>query len=289
MAAFHATSLEANPALSAEWIEAQRPMMSSAEFASEYLADFVGSGGGFLDLDQVGCVSSAPVAPRDLDHCVLGLDPGQRDGFGVALVGLSVDPPARLRLAMVDAWDASKDFTGTVDRAARLAREWGAQVVTDQHSGAMVADRLRAQGVAVRVRPWAASSGTRAVGKFEAYADMRNRLYDGRLELLDDAALLAELGALRLKAAGGSWRVVSPRRAGSHGDRASALALAVAHATEPFERGAWLSDAERLRRDIAEIRRREIAALRAAESSEQFFGRTGPAFERGMAKRGLQW
>lgn len=122
----------------------------------------------------------------------------------------------------------------------------------------------------VTVRPWAQSSGPVAVGKFEAYADLRAKLYGGELELLDDPGLRSELAALQLRASGGAWRVSSPRRAGSHGDLASALALAVAHCREPQERWGWLSDEERERRERDEAMAIYDRAMRVDEARRRW-------------------
>lgn len=246
--ALQAATLEANPTVSAAWIEAQRRVMSPAEFEAEYEARFTVASGGFLDLTRIQRSVSDPSA---VDDCVVGLDPGQRDGFGLVVVGAALDPPARLCVVHVAKLDA-RVLTGAVDEAATIAHRFSARVVTDQFSGAMTAERLRGRGVSVSVRPWAASSGPVSTGKFEAYADLRTRLYGGELELLDDPELRTELGGLQLRASGGAWRVTSPRRAGSHGDLASALALAVAHCHEPQERLAWLSDEDRAAREREE-------------------------------------
>lgn len=258
--ALQASTLEANPTISPGFVEAQRRVVSAAEFAAEYEASFAAVSGGFLDVGQIRLRTPEPAEPADLvDQCVVGLDPGQRDGFGLVVVGAAMDQPARLRVVLARKLDA-RSFTGAVDEAARVARRFRARVVTDQHAGAMVAERLRAAGVGVMVRPWAQSSGPVATGKWEAYADVRTRLYDGTLEVLDDPELLGELGGLQLKAVNGVWRVHSPRRAGSHGDLASALALAVAHCSPVPERLAWLSAEERDRLAVEEVRSRQRRA-----------------------------
>ena len=268
--ALSATTLEANPTISPGWIAAQRSLLSPAEFAAEFEASFAAATGDFIDLGQVRRIA---VEPSRADDFIVGLDPGQRDGFGLVVVGSALDPPARLCVVHVEALDAGS-FTGAVDSAARVAERFGAPVVTDQFSGAMVAERLRSLGVFVQVRPWSASSSSseRSTAKFPAYADLRSRLYEGRVELLDDPALLRELGALRVRADSGSWRVSSPRRHGSHGDLASALALAVAHAHEPPERRAWLSDEERDRVLLEEA----LAEVDLARRQREMWGGDAP-------------
>jgi hypothetical protein len=67
-----------------------------------------------------------------------------------------------------------------------------------------------------------------AASKTNAYAETRARLYDGSLLVrADERELLAELRRLRTRRSAGSASVISPRSGGSHGDRASALSLAV--------------------------------------------------------------
>lgn len=258
----------------APWIDeglvaVARRSMPHGQFVAEFEGEFQVGDGDFLDVARAARVSV--VAP-EVDDVVIGVDPGQRDAFAVVAVGAALDSPARLAVVHCDTLDASS-FTGAVDEGARLALRLRARVVSDQHSGAMLAERLRSQGVPVLITPWASSSGPRAVGVWEAYSALRRLLYEGGLELLDDPELLRELASLRVKATSNAWRVVSPRRAGNHGDRASALALAVAHCREPRERRQWLSEQDRAALDLAEA----LAEIDLAQRRrEMFLGDTPP-------------
>ena len=274
--ALQATSLEANPTLSAAYVEAQRRVLSPAEFAAEFEASFEAVSGGFLDLNRIALWTSEPCllddgrqTPGRIDDAIVGLDPGQRDGFGLAVVGHATDAPARLRVAFTAKLDA-RSINAAVDETARVAHRFSAPVVTDQYAGSMVVERLQARGVRATVRPWAASTGPVSTGKYEAHVDLRSRLYDGTLELLDDPELRAELAGLQLRASGGAWRVTSPRRAGSHGDLASALALAVAHCREPQERWGWLSQEERESREREAALAEHDRAMRVQAAREKW-------------------
>jgi hypothetical protein len=128
----------------------------------------------------------------------------------------------------------------------------------------------------------------------EAFFALRTALRDGVLDLEDgDVALRDALRAVR-------WTTdrlgrlliesMDDLRGGGVGspDRADALAMVVWH-DQAWRHSVPLSPADELAAEIARIRRAELEAARRAETAEGFFSRTGPGFERGMARRGLQW
>jgi phage terminase large subunit-like protein len=165
---------------------------------------------------------------------VLGLDPSfAHDPAGVAVVGRLRLDHQLLVLAHAERWVPTKrrrwkskreiedQQTLVLDAVARLAKRYGAKVVTDQHLPGVVVGGLAERGVRAQLRPWKASNKT------EAFKAVRARVYARRLELYDEPQLLAELQRLRVNYRPGSAEVVNPRAGGSHGDMADALALAV--------------------------------------------------------------
>ncbi len=216
----HATTAEVNPLIGETFLalEASRDPDS---FASEYLAEFVGSGDLFVDFNRVALLGAPVAQPEDAQSWVAGLDPAfSKDPFGLALVGRSVD--GRLVVGPVLALRPEGEFSGPVDEIARVAREYGARCVTDQFSQAAVVERLRHEhGLQVRVDNMIAQSKT------AIFQSLRLALYDGSLILPDAPVLVGELRRLRTKYSSGSAAVVNPRVGGSHGDMAQALALAV--------------------------------------------------------------
>ncbi len=220
----HASTGEVNPTITAEFLAAEEARDADS-FRSEYLAEFTSSGDAFLDFGRIDLSEPARVArPEDAYQWVCGLDPAfSKDPFGVALVGRAEG--GGYVAGPITALKAEGDFSGPVDTAAALAKEYGASVVTDQFSQAAVVERLRHHhALQVKVLPMTAQSKT------EIFQDLRRALQTGTLVLPDHPALIAELRRLRTKYTAGAAGVVNPRVGNSHGDMAQALALAVSEA-----------------------------------------------------------
>jgi hypothetical protein len=225
------TSAQMNPTLSSEFLSAEMARDPDG-FRSEYLAEFVGSGGSFLDHDRIAAAVSerSELGRLDAEHWVLGLDLGfASDPTGVAIVGITANRPDVLRLALARAWAPTKTATFDQRRAvedrvlgdvADLAEHYGASVVTDQHLAPAVRDFFSSRDVPVKTLTMTAETKTLA------YSELRQRINTGTLELYDHPDLLAELRRLRTRYAAGKSSVISPRVGGSHGDVAQALALA---------------------------------------------------------------
>jgi hypothetical protein len=232
--ALSATSAEANPMLTPEFLAAEEAR-DPESFRGEYLAEFVGSGGAFFDARLVeACVSErGELTPEQGTDWVAGLDPAfSSDPFGLALVGRAKDDPGRLVLGAVRSWAPAKrkllSFGDQRDRqdevitaVAAVCREFGARVVTDQYAARAVTDALAREGLRVSTRPLTAASKT------QVFTETRARLYAGALELYGQPDLLAELRRIRTRYASGSSSVVTPRVGGTHCDLAVALAMAV--------------------------------------------------------------
>jgi phage terminase large subunit-like protein len=235
----HGASAEVNPTLDVEFLERERAR-DPESFKSEYLAQFVGSGGAFLDPERI----DEAVAKRGEllpDFGILGYEPGwvagidpafASDPFGLAIVGRPPEQPGRLVLGLARAWrpsgrrarsfDERREFEDAVlAEVAEVCWRYRARVVTDQFAAQPIADYLRRRGLSVEAVPMSATTKT------EAFAALRARLNEGSLELYEEPTLLAELRRLRTKYRAGHAAVVNPRVGGSHGDLAQALALSV--------------------------------------------------------------
>ena len=223
------TSAEVNPTPSPALLSAEHALDPEG-FRGEYLAEFVGSGGSFIDAHRLTeSVSDRGELDRhDCSSWILGLDLGfASDPTGVALVGRD---GGRLRLGLARAWAPQRAATFEERRAvedsvlsdvARIARHFEARVVSDQHFAPQVRDRLLREGVHVETLPLTAES------KSLAFSELRGRVYDGGLELYPHEDLLRELRGLRAQFKAGRSSVVTPRTSRGHSDMAVALALAV--------------------------------------------------------------
>lgn len=232
--AHHATSMEVNPTLSAELLEAERVVLGQDGFAAEYLADFVAGGGAFLDADQITEAADklpGPLDPAAATSWVAGIDPAfSSDPFGLALVGQNHERGS-LVLGLSRRWlpqssgDSFEARRGTedqvLDEVAAECRRFNARVVTDQYLAPAVVDKLRRHGLSVAVEPMTAQSKT------AAFSELRARLSAGMLELYREPQLVDELRRLRTRFTAGHAAVLNPRVGDSHGDMAQALALAV--------------------------------------------------------------
>lgn len=241
--AHRATTQEMNPTVDAAFL-AREEQRDPEAFRSEYLAEFVGSGGAFLDPEVIAAAVAErqELPPEAGTGWVAGLDPAfSSDPFGLAIVGRDRANPERLVLGRAQAWQPRRRLRGALSKAAglvtfdekrthedavleevaKVCKRYRARVVTDQFAAPQIVSRLRALGLSVRALPMTASSKT------EVFLELRARLNTGELELYPEEQLLGELRRLRTRYTAGSSSVVNPRVGGSHGDMAQALALAV--------------------------------------------------------------
>ena len=220
--AHKASTAELNPKISEKFLRAQE-RRNPDSYRSEYMAEFVGSGASFIDFSRIDLSTPAPIArPVDATRWVCGMDPGfARDPYGYALVGRTRS--GQLVLGPVGAIKADGAFGGVIDEIATHAKHYrSAKPVTDQFCQAAVVEYFERQhGLKVTVNTMDAKTKT------DAYQALRTALYDGSLTLPDHPDLIAELKRLRTRYTPGSAAVENPRVAGSHGDVAQALALAV--------------------------------------------------------------
>jgi hypothetical protein len=126
-------------------------------FKSEYLAQFVGSGGAFFDPDAIDMAVSSygELRPQDGVGWVAGLDPAfSSDPFALVLVGRDIRDRRRLLVGLVRSWrpstrkavslDETREIEDTIlAEVAQTTRLFNARAVTDQYKAAGVVDRLR--------------------------------------------------------------------------------------------------------------------------------------------------
>ena len=240
---------EMNPRIDRAWLleqEADDPEM----FRAEYGAEFLGGSGGLLDWDRVQVADYVELPPSAGRDWVLAVDVAvQRDPFAAVVVGRDVVDSERLVVGAVYAWRPGRPalFESKAEveaelfgRALALGGRFGcSRVVADQHMSLLVKNRFTAAGFQCTIEPWTGPS------RYQAMVDLRSALYTGVLELPDDPDLHAELKQVRVKYAGASSTVVTPRTSRGHCDRALALAAGVRHVSHrPVQRSAG-----RLQRD----------------------------------------
>jgi hypothetical protein len=230
--AVHATTQEMNPEIEVSYLEAEEARDPHA-FRAEFLAEFAGSGDSYLDFSLFDIGDHHDLPPSAGTGWIAGLDPAfASDPFGLAIVGRSLDDPAQLVIGTTRGLKPHRRQGGSFEETASVQEETLLEIVdllepyevttayTDQHLAAGVIDRLGRSGVHTRQFSLTAQS------KSAAFGELRSRLYSGQLTLPADPDLLAELRRLRTRFAAGSATVLTPRVAGSHCDRAVALAVA---------------------------------------------------------------
>jgi hypothetical protein len=161
-----------------------------------------------------------PVAAADLAFA--------GDSSALVIVGLDPDED-RLRLAVAQSWSprpgAPLSFSAVLDDIARLCADHGARSLhIDQFSAAAATEHLRRHGISAVVET------TTAQTKSAMFLNLKQRLYEGELELFDQPDLLAELRRIESVTTPGQATVRIRRLGASHGDLATALALATSKA-----------------------------------------------------------
>jgi len=231
--AHHATTAEMNPTIDPAFL-AQEEARDPESFKSEYLAQFVGSGGAFFDYENVAAAVTLPgeLRPEDGVGWVAGLDPAfSQDKFAICLVGRDPVDLGRLLVGLVRGLRPARRKAASLEESreiedsvlaevAQVIRLFNARAVTDQYKSAGVVERLRRYGIAVHAEAMTAPV------KDSAFGFLRGRINDGSIELYEHPDLLRELRAIRTQYAGKRSSVVLPRIAGGHCDHAQALAIA---------------------------------------------------------------
>ncbi len=221
---------EMNPTITRESLEAE--FLADPEGAArEYAAEF-GEGAGAL-LDAIRVYEAAVAGRRSLPPVeglkyVAAADPAFAAGgdrFALAIahrVGKGAE--ATYVLDRLEAWRGKHSPLNSdhvLDEIASLAKEYRvSRVVSDQYAVVPLADGLRRRGVHLKPQPLTSEL------KSDIFGDLKRSLNLGRLELLDDKQLLAELVNLEVRPTpSGKPRIAAAR--GGHDDLAMAVATAV--------------------------------------------------------------
>lgn len=225
------STAEMNPAVPADFL-AQLEVDEPDTFGSEYLALFE-AGASFFDLGRFGPVEGLAVGePDDAVAWTAALDPAiSSDAFGVALLGrtgaggLVVGPVMAIQPERKRGWTFERKRSATdrvLAQVAELCGRYGARVYTDQHESVAVTTRLR------ELRLTASVVGMTRETKYRAFKELRDRLYDGSLELPEHPTLFEELARVQSKIEEGSPfpKIILPRTSRGHADQAQAIALA---------------------------------------------------------------
>ncbi|HEY8777915.1 MAG TPA: terminase family protein [Gaiellaceae bacterium] len=224
--AAHASTMDARPALSMAALDIER-QRDPEGFRSEYGAEFVAAGGAFLDGARIAAAATRrrELRPGKVVDAIAAVDLGfVSDSTALAIVGRDLTDRKRLRLVLARGWKPDGwplGFGPTLDAIADVCLAQGVRrLYTDQHHATAAVEHLARRGVHATIVPTSASS------KSQMFADLKTRLYGGELELYDEPELLAELRRIETVTTPGAATVRIRRLGSSHGDLATALALA---------------------------------------------------------------
>jgi hypothetical protein len=225
-----AATWEVNPVISRESLDGEF-LADPVGARVEYGAEFVSGMGAFLDADAVqACVIKdrhlLPPLP-DVTY-VAAADPAFARGgdqFSFA-IGHRVGhgEQAGFVLDRLQAWrgrDAPLNSDLVLDEIATLADAYGiGEVISDQYSVHVLTDALRRRGLTLRPQPLFAEL------KAEIFSSLKHAINLGRIELLDDRALVSELINLEIRPSpAGKPRIQAAR--GGKDDLAMSVATVV--------------------------------------------------------------
>jgi hypothetical protein len=221
-----ASTIEMRPDFATAALELER-RRDPEGFRAEYLAEFVAAGGAFLDSVMVAAAVTREheLAPGELAAPIGAVDLGFiSDSTALAIVGRDPRNPRHLRLALARSWKPDLGplgFGPTLDEVADVCLAQGVRhVFIDQHSATAAVEHLARRGIRATV------VATTAQSKSAMFADLKTRVYGGELELYEQPDLLAELRRVETVTTPGAATVRIRRLGSSHGDLATALALA---------------------------------------------------------------
>jgi hypothetical protein len=225
-----------NPHIDRAYIEAQRSELTEAQFAAEYLGEFVDLEGAVFKWDQVracidgGYVDAAPGARR----FSIGWDPARvRDRSGVAVIDVTKKP-----WRVVDVADLrGVNYVEQVRRVADLARRYErAKVTVDVTNESTLLELLKREGT------WA--DGVRFTATNKADMVMGLQILFERRELVllpEHHDLLRELRFYEaVVAKSGHVRYGAPDGSKIHDDLVTAVALGVRGAGGAVHRGSFV-------------------------------------------------
>jgi hypothetical protein len=210
-------------------IDEARRRNSANRFARLWEGQWVPESGDALstaDIEAAVTLPSATLAKEEGYSYFAGLDIGiKRDHTSLVLVGLHY-LTRRLKLCLVKDWKppaGGKVNLAAVQNEARwLCHHFGCVLHIDPYQAELMGQNLESQGVGIELVPFVGKTlNEMASNLIECFADRS-------IDLFRCETLLDDLRRLQLKETPAGWRLVPARTAsGGHGDRATALALAV--------------------------------------------------------------
>jgi hypothetical protein len=224
-----------NPHVDRAFIDAQRNELTEAQFAAEYLGEFVDQDGAVFRWDQIhACVDGHDEQEsRGPRRYRVGWDPARvRDRSGVVVVDVTEKP-----WHVIEVIDLrGVDFIEQVRRVAGLARRFEkAKVIVDQTNQSVLVDLLRKEGTWVE--------GVHFTADKKAEMIMALRLVFERKELVllpQHRELLQELRFYEARTTStGNVRYGAPEHSKITDDLVTALALAVRDADSPSTARTW--------------------------------------------------
>jgi hypothetical protein len=226
--AVQAPTWEMNPTLPQSFFDAEKAK-DPESFAGEYGAEFLTSGGAYLNYERIQAVIDRgrfELHAGETDGPVAALDAGfVRDASALVIVGHDRNDGDRLRLVLARQWKPDRGelgFTALLDEVVGICREHGARrVIVDQFCSVPIREYLRRAGLLPEEMTMTAQSKSRV------YGSLKSRIYSGTVELYPHDGLIAELGRIEAHYVSGGVSIRSPRVGGSHGDIAQALAVAI--------------------------------------------------------------
>ncbi len=212
-----------NPHIDASYVESQRAELTEAQFAAEYLGEFVDQQGAAFKWDHIrACIDGGEEheTPGSRRYRI-GWDPARiRDRSGVAVVDVTEKP-----WRVVHVLDLRGiDYVEQVERVADLARHFEkAKVIIDMTNESTLVELLRQAGT------WC--EGVRFTADEKPELVMRLQLLFERHELVlrpQDRELLQELRFYQARVTrSGHVRYGAPEGSKVHDDLVTAVALAV--------------------------------------------------------------
>jgi hypothetical protein len=245
-----------NPApwLDESEIAEARKRNSANRFARLWEGQWVPEAGDALspaDLEAAVTLPGATLTREDHYAYFAGLDIGvKRDHTSLVLIGLNCIT-RRLKVCQVKDWKPPRlgkvDLAKVQEEVCRVCLDFGATLYIDPSQAELLGQALDRKGVRLELIPFVGNTlNEMASNIIEAFTDRA-------IELYPCAPLQDDLRRLQLKETPAGWRLVPARTASGHGDRATALALAVLAAKRegPSWAGPWPESPEPDRRDLS--------------------------------------
>ena len=233
----NAPTLTMNPSADRAEIEAayaEDEEWAKAEFGAQFRSDLEP----YVTREIIAGVTTAGAIERPpvpSHRYIAFVDPsgGSSDSFTAAIAHPEVDPATRVTTAVLDVlFEARPPFSPAqvIADIASLLRSYRISTATsDRYAGVFPIELFRNNGIVVRHsdKP-----------KSDIYRELPPLLRSGRVDLLDNARLAAQLIALERRVArGGKESIDHPAHPGAHDDLANAAAGAITLAAGTIARG----------------------------------------------------